>query len=123
MTMRKDVADFNTEAIEECQRVSRHSADRLRDRAGGSAKPGAFKQKHLTVTRQRIRDGRIPIIERAREVLQAQKRQTPTRAKAAVRVSVLAALAEQGRSVAVTGRLWHRWCSLFALHERSVLKP
>jgi hypothetical protein len=85
--------------------MSRHSSDRLRHRAGGSAKPGAFKQNHLTVTRKRTRDGRIPIIERAREVLQAQKWQTLTRAKAAVRVSFLAASAEYGRSVEVNGRL------------------
>ena len=104
----KDVTEFKTKAIEECQRVSRHSADRLRHRAGGSAKPGAFKQNHLAVTCQRIRDGRIPVVERPREVLQAQKWQTPTRAKAAVRVSFLAGLAEQGRSVEVAGRLWHR---------------
>jgi hypothetical protein len=101
----KDVADLKAKAIEECQRVIRHSADRLRHCAGGSAKPGAFKQNHLTVTRERIRDGRIPIIERAREVLQAQQRQTPTRAKAAIRVSFLAALAEHGRSVEVAGGL------------------
>ena len=38
----KDITDLKTKAIEECRRVSRHSADRLRHRAGGSAKPGAF---------------------------------------------------------------------------------
>jgi len=38
----KDITDLKTKAIEECRRVSRHSADRLRHHAGGSAKPGAF---------------------------------------------------------------------------------
>jgi hypothetical protein len=70
----KDVEGCEAKAVEKCQRVSRHSGDRVGHLAGGLAKPGAFKQDHLTVARKRIRDGRIPIIQRAREVLQAQQR-------------------------------------------------
>jgi hypothetical protein len=70
----EDVADLKAKAIEECQRVSRHSADRLRHRTGRSAEPGAFEQNHLAAMGKRIRDGWIPIVERAREVLQAQQR-------------------------------------------------
>src|SRR6516165_5519320 len=101
----KDVADLETKPIEECPRVSGHSADRLRHRAGGSAKASAFKENNLATSRKRIRNGRIPIIERTREVLQTQKWQTLPLAKAAVRVSFLTTLNELGRSIEVACRL------------------
>ena len=80
--------------------MRRHRRNSGRYCASRSANAGAVEQNHFTLGRERIDDGRIPVVECPHEMLQAEQRAAGGLTEAAVRVCVVADDEELRRRVA-----------------------
>src|SRR6185295_13819004 len=84
----EDVALRQTEPVEKRHDVRGHSGYRLRHCAGRAPDSRVIEEDDLPSGRERIAHGGIPVVERPREVLQAEQRQPRALAEATVGVGM-----------------------------------
>jgi hypothetical protein len=68
----ENVASRKAQTLEERERMRCHAGYRLRHLSGGPSDSGVVEEEHFASRRERIGDRRISVVERAREMLQAQ---------------------------------------------------
>src|SRR5262249_7976030 len=99
----EDVAYRHAKTIQKGQSVSRHAGDCRRYRARGASDAGVVEKNDFPAGCERIGDRRVPVVERAGEVLKTEKRTCGARAKAAVGIPLFTNLQELGWSSDVAG--------------------
>jgi hypothetical protein len=99
----EDVAGGHAQAVQEIQRMRRHTGHRCWHLTGGPAYTSVIEQNHFSRRCQRIRHRRIPVLEGAHEVLQAQQGPTWSAAESSVGICVVLHLEELRRGADVAG--------------------
>ncbi len=113
----QDVALAERDGIGETQDVLGHGLDRGRHGTARASDPRVLEEDDLPVLGQRVDDRRVPVVERAREMLEAKQGQAAVRVAEAP-IGVANAL---GFGVTASGR-WMRlrvscWCPVLFSHR------
>ena len=85
----EDVARLDLERFEKCEGVLCHSSHGFRYRATGAPDARTIEENQFALDRKLIRYGRVPIIQRSREVLKQQQWEPVGFSETAIRIPLI----------------------------------
>src|SRR5262245_21989794 len=118
----KHVTRRQAQAVQKRKNVLRHTGHGLRNVTAGSSHACVIEENDFAAIRERIGDGRIPIVQRPREVLQKQQGKARAYAKTTVSIPFVLRIEELRwrRSVATS---FCRRAFVDALHSVAPFSP